>query len=47
MATCRGCGAKVGCGCQLVDGLCAKCRNTIKTVGRNVISTINHLFGMC
>jgi hypothetical protein len=26
MATCRGCKATFGCGCQLVNGLCATCR---------------------
>jgi len=26
MANCRTCGANVGCGCQLRDGLCAACR---------------------
>jgi len=25
MANCRGCGKKVGCGCQLTNGLCAAC----------------------
>ena len=25
MATCKGCGANVGCGCQLINGLCAFC----------------------
>ncbi len=25
MASCRNCGAKVGCGCQLKDGLCGMC----------------------
>ena len=25
MAQCNGCGANVGCGCQLKNGLCAAC----------------------
>ena len=25
MATCAGCGASVGCGCNLSNGLCATC----------------------
>jgi hypothetical protein len=25
MANCRNCGAKVGCGCQLINGLCSAC----------------------
>ena len=24
---CRGCNTIVGCGCQLINGLCANCRN--------------------
>ena len=24
-ATCSGCGANVGCGCQLTNGMCAAC----------------------
>lgn len=27
MATCTKCGAKVGCSCNLKDGLCSYCRN--------------------
>lgn len=27
MAICRGCGAEVGCGCSLTNGLCAGCIN--------------------
>lgn len=27
MAKCRGCKADVGCGCSLVNGLCAACRS--------------------
>lgn len=26
MSTCKKCGKNVGCGCQLVDGLCSACR---------------------
>lgn len=25
MATCAGCGVSVGCGCNLINGLCASC----------------------
>ncbi len=25
MAQCNSCGAKVGCGCQLTNGLCGTC----------------------
>lgn len=27
MATCKTCGAKVGCGCKLTNGQCAYCAN--------------------
>jgi hypothetical protein len=30
MANCRNCGANVGCGCQLKDGLCGACRAITK-----------------
>ncbi len=26
MAQCAGCGAKVGCGCRLKNGLCSSCQ---------------------
>jgi hypothetical protein len=32
MANCRGCGIKVGCGCQLINGLCSACNNAAKQV---------------
>ena len=30
MASCKQCGTNVGCGCQLVNGLCAYCNGTKK-----------------
>ena len=30
MAQCANCGAKVGCGCQLTNGLCAHCKSNKK-----------------
>jgi hypothetical protein len=33
-ATCRNCGVKVGCGCQLSNGLCAACRAIVKFINR-------------
>ena len=30
MAQCSGCGANVGCGCQLTNGLCAACASKPK-----------------
>lgn len=29
MAQCNSCGANVGCGCQLKDGLCAHCASKV------------------
>jgi len=46
MANCRKCGAKFGCGCQLINGLCAACNaevNKIKQGFKHVISKINRL----
>lgn len=30
MATCSKCGANVGCGCQLTNGLCTSCAGAPK-----------------
>lgn len=30
MAQCTSCGAKVGCGCQLTNGLCAHCASKVQ-----------------
>jgi hypothetical protein len=30
MATCKNCGAKVGCGCKLKNGLCTYCASKEK-----------------
>ena len=46
MANCRGCGMKVGCGCQLINGLCSACNNKLKTATnriKDVITKINRL----
>lgn len=29
---CKKCGAKVECGCQLLNGLCAGCRGILKKI---------------
>ena len=47
MAKCKKCGASFGCGCQLINGLCAAC-NAAVTKGtqnfkRYVKSQINRL----
>jgi hypothetical protein len=41
MAQCSQCKTNVGCGCQLINGLCAYCNgllNSVKTSFKNVIS---------
>ena len=46
MAQCRNCGMKVGCGCQLINGLCHACNATIKKGikrFKNVITKISQL----
>jgi hypothetical protein len=30
MAQCKNCGAKVGCSCQLTNGLCAYCNKAVQ-----------------
>ncbi len=30
MAQCNSCGARVGCGCQLTNGLCAHCASKVE-----------------
>jgi hypothetical protein len=39
MAQCRNCGAKFGCGCQLINGLCAAC-NAIASQGTKRIKNV-------
>jgi NMD protein affecting ribosome stability and mRNA decay len=29
MPVCKSCGTSVGCGCQLVNGLCTKCNSAL------------------
>lgn len=43
MAKCSKCGTNVGCGCQLINGLCAACNSAIRQTSqriKNVISKI-------
>jgi|ETNvirenome_6_30_1030629.scaffolds.fasta_scaffold00010_18 hypothetical protein len=49
MAQCANCGAKVGCGCQLTNGLCAHCNgnsNKEVTTSTYVNTQINKLSGL-
>ena len=46
MAKCSKCGTNVGCGCQLINGLCAYCHGQVqKGINKlkNVITQINKL----
>lgn len=47
MANCRNCGIRVGCGCQLINGLCSACNNAVQQATqriKNVITKINQLY---
>jgi len=39
MAKCKNCGANVGCGCNLVNGLCAACNGAVKQ-GKNLFKHV-------
>ncbi len=41
MANCRQCGINVGCGCNLINGLCASCNALSKTI-KNFITSCLH-----
>lgn len=46
MAQCKNCGAKFGCGCQLINGLCAACHAALSNGAKkfkDVITQINRL----
>ena len=50
MAKCQKCGTNVGCGCQLINGLCAYCNGIVKqgtNFIRNVITKAHALSRMC
>ena len=40
---CSGCGKSVGCGCQLVNGLCSECRKIKKGIINVTVATYNLL----
>lgn len=47
MAKCRNCGASFGCGCQLINGLCAAC-NAAATKGvKRFKDVITKAFRLC
>lgn len=47
MANCKKCNANVGCGCNLINGLCAHCNALAKQTSqriKNAITKINKLY---
>ncbi len=44
MANCRNCGTKVGCGCQLINGLCSACNNALKTATQRIKDVITKTY---
>ena len=49
MASCKNCGTNVGCGCQLINGLCGACHAAQQGIKRikNVITQAYRMFRMC
>ena len=41
MATCKKCGVQVGCGCQLVNGLCKGCYAVSLQTTKRMINYVN------
>lgn len=41
MASCRKCGTNVGCGCQLINGLCAACNAAVSKGAQNFKKYVN------
>jgi hypothetical protein len=41
MAQCRECGIKLGCGCQLINGLCAGCNQKLKQATKLIKDVIS------
>jgi hypothetical protein len=46
MAKCRECGTNVGCGCQLINGLCGFCHGKLKQTFKHVITQAYKLYRM-
>lgn len=44
MANCRDCGIKVGCGCQLINGLCAACNQKLKEATKRIKDVISKAY---
>ena len=44
MANCRNCGVKVGCGCQLINGLCSACNAALKQTAQRIKNVISKAY---
>jgi hypothetical protein len=47
MAQCKKCGAKFGCGCQLINGLCAACDSAAKKGIQKLKHVITQAYRLC
>jgi hypothetical protein len=47
MAQCKKCGAKFGCGCQLINGLCAACNAIAQQGTKRFKDAITKTYGLC
>ena len=47
MANCRDCGLKVGCGCQLINGLCSACHYKMKQASQRIKNVIFKIKQLC
>ena len=44
MANCRDCGVKVGCGCQLINGLCSAFNYKLKQATQRIKNVITKAY---
>ena len=44
MANCANCGTKVGCGCQLINGLCSACNAAVKQASQRIKNAITKTY---
>lgn len=47
MASCKNCGVNVGCGCQLINGLCTSCNSAVRRVKQNFKYVISKTYELC
>ncbi len=44
MARCSKCGTSVGCGCQLINGLCSACNAAVQQTSKAIKNAISKAF---